>query len=172
MVMKMIIEKASLNDIDKIMEVYIYAQNLMFETNNFHQWQKGYPTKEMITSCINKKILYIVKEKNNIQACFTFEITNDPTYTIIYNGNWNQSKQYGVIHKVAKKSNIKKMTKIIFDYCLTRCDYLRIDTHEDNLIMQKALINYGFKKCGIIHLENGDERVAFDYYKEENHHEL
>ncbi|MDY4788378.1 MAG: hypothetical protein SO253_03570 [Bacilli bacterium] len=158
----MIIKKATKKDIDKIMEIYVYAQNFMVITNNINQWQKGYPTKEMILNDIKKKILYILKENDNIEACFSFAITNDPTYDYI-EGNWNKNEQYGVIHKVAKKSNIPNITRKIFNYCLTKCNYLRIDTHKDNLVMQKALFNYGFKQCGTIYLANGDKRISFDY---------
>ena len=39
---------------------------------------------------------------------------------------------------------------------------IRVDTHEDNIGMQKLLEKCGFEKCGIIHLENGDPRVAYE----------
>ena len=47
---------------------------------------------------------------------------------------------------IAKENNIKS---------------IRIDTHKDNIPMQRALAKHGFIKCGIIHLANGDERIAF-----------
>jgi hypothetical protein len=31
--------------------------------------------------------------------------------------------------------------------------------------MQKSLKKYGFTERGIIYLANGDERIAFDYYR-------
>ena len=38
---------------------------------------------------------------------------------------------------------------------------LRIDTHRGNAVMRRMLEKNGFKYCGIIHLEDGDERLAF-----------
>jgi RimJ/RimL family protein N-acetyltransferase len=38
---------------------------------------------------------------------------------------------------------------------------LKIDTHRDNIPMQKVLKRNGFSECGIIYIENGDERIAF-----------
>ena len=43
---------------------------------------------------------------------------------------------------------------------------MRIDTHEDNKPMQGALKKFGFRECGVIHLERGAERIAFDCRKE------
>ena len=39
---------------------------------------------------------------------------------------------------------------------------LRIDTHRNNLPMQHVLGKLGFETCGIIHLADGDERIAFE----------
>ena len=51
------------------------------------------------------------------------------------------------------------------DFCFNECfkmfPSLKIDTHKDNIPMQKVLLRNGFKFCGIIHLENGDERLAY-----------
>lgn len=38
---------------------------------------------------------------------------------------------------------------------------IRIDTHWDNKPMQGALAKAGFHYCGIIHLLDGDERLAY-----------
>jgi len=36
-----------------------------------------------------------------------------------------------------------------------------VDTHEDNQTMQALLGKHGFSYCGIIHLANGDPRMAY-----------
>ena len=38
---------------------------------------------------------------------------------------------------------------------------ISIDTHKDNLIMQKFLSKNGFDRCGIIYVEDGTERIAY-----------
>ena len=38
---------------------------------------------------------------------------------------------------------------------------IRIDTHRNNRIMQHCIDRYGFTCCGIICLESGDERLAY-----------
>ena len=39
---------------------------------------------------------------------------------------------------------------------------LRIDTHEGNVVMRRMLEKHGFVHRGVIHLENGDPRVAYE----------
>ena len=39
---------------------------------------------------------------------------------------------------------------------------IKIDTHEDNLIMQKLLEKNSFKYCGVIYLLDGSKRIAFE----------
>ena len=40
--------------------------------------------------------------------------------------------------------------------------HVRIDTHHDNHIMQRAIAKQGFHRSGISHLENGSPRIAYD----------
>ena len=49
----------------------------------------------------------------------------------------------------------------IINYCSTFTSSIRIDTHADNCPMQASLIRLGFVYCGIIYVENGDSRLAF-----------
>ena len=59
--------------------------------------------------------------------------------------------------------------KGIIDFCFNECfrlqGNLRIDTHRDNIPMQKCLIRNGFEYCGVIYLANGDERLAYQKTK-------
>lgn len=44
---------------------------------------------------------------------------------------------------------------------MEHCQSLRADTHADNKIMQHLLEKNGFARCGIIHVEDGTPRVAY-----------
>ena len=80
--------------------------------------------------------------------------------------NGSDREPYGVIHRVASNGVTKGVTRAAFSYGLERSGYVRIDTHEDNKPMQGALKKFGFRECGVIHLERGAERIAFDCRKE------
>lgn len=44
-------------------------------------------------------------------------------------------------------------------YARKRHQHLRIDTHRDNAVMQKAINKAGFVYCGIIHCRDGSDRL-------------
>ncbi len=92
-----------------------------------------------------------------------FEIAADPTYAVIEDGAWISDEPYGVIHRVANNGTIKGMFSEVFGFCHQKINHLRIDTHDDNKIMQHVVEKHGFQRCGIIHLQNGDPRIAYEY---------
>jgi RimJ/RimL family protein N-acetyltransferase len=49
----------------------------------------------------------------------------------------------------------------VLEYAFSLTDTIRIDTHQDNRTMRALLQKYGFTYCGIILLENGDPRLAY-----------
>lgn len=105
----------------------------------------------------------INKGGSKIIGVFALIIGEDPTYLEIQDGSWRSDETYGTIHRLASDGITKGIARACFDFCHDRCHYLRIDTHKDNLPMQAAIKKYGFVYCGIIHVADGSERVAFDY---------
>ena len=39
---------------------------------------------------------------------------------------------------------------------------IRVDTHKDNKSMQGLLLKNNYKYCGVIYLEDGSKRIAFE----------
>lgn len=39
---------------------------------------------------------------------------------------------------------------------------IRIDTHQDNKSMQRLILKNNFEYCGIIYVEDGSERLAYE----------
>ena len=93
-------------------------------------------------------------------ACFISGLAADPTYAVI-DGAWHSDRPYGTIHRIASDGSGGILgTAVAFGK--SRTDYLRIDTHEDNKVMQHAIEKLGFRRCGIIHLSDGSPRIAYD----------
>ncbi len=157
------IRKATYDDINNILAVYESARSFMRLTGNLAQWTGGYPSREIVEDNIAKESLYICEENEILLGVFYFAEEYDPTYRTIYDGEWLNDLPYAVIHRIAVSANArgKGVAGFIFNHCFKRCSNLKIDTHRDNIPMQRALEKNGFKRCGIIHLLNGDERVAF-----------
>lgn len=155
------IRKALPDDINIIMQIYENAKKFMRLSGNLNQWNNGYPSVDVISEDISQGNLYIAEENDKICAVFAFIEGPDETYRIIYDGSWPNNENYHVIHRIAVSEQGKGISSLIFNECLKKCNVLRIDTHKDNIPMQKALLKNGFSYCGIIHLLNGDERLAY-----------
>ena len=159
----MIIRLASVEDICDILDIYEGARAFMREVGNPNQWTGKYPDEETILSDIEKEKLYVCTENEDILAVFYYNVGIDPTYLKIYDGAWVNDKPYGVIHRIAvsDRARGKGVAKVCFDFAYDKCGNVRIDTHRDNIPMQRALEKNGFTRCGIIYLANGDERIAY-----------
>jgi len=155
------IRKTTYDDIDKIMDIYHNAKIFMTKTGNPNQWIDGYPQVELIKSDIKNENSYLcLDENNNIIGTFCFIFGVEPTYANI-NGKWLNEKPYGVIHRIAVQTHTKNIGTFCLDWALEQCKNIRIDTHRDNIPMQKTLEKNNYQYCGVILWEDGSERIAF-----------
>jgi len=158
----MIIRKTEPRDLDSIDRIYSDAKAFMRANGNMLQWNYGgYPNRESAEADMREGIGYVCEDEGEIVAVFMFKIGEDKTYKVIYDGAWLNDEPYAAIHRVAVARHGTGIVDFCFDYCLKMFPSLKIDTHRDNIPMQKALARNGFKYCGIIHLESGDERLAY-----------
>ncbi len=157
------IRQATLSDLGAILPVYESARRFMRMTGNMTQWADGSPAPALLEANIAEGKLHVCEEDGVLLGVFYFAREEDPTYGIIYDGAWLNSRPYAVIHRmaVAEEARGRGVAGFIFDACYEAFPNLRIDTHRDNRPMQRALEKSGFRRCGIIHLLNGEERVAF-----------
>ncbi len=158
----MVIRKTKIADMAACEEIYASAREYMRSSGNPDQWKNSYPGTVEILSDIASGCGYVVEDEGEIVAVFYFAPGPDPTYAEIYEGEWKSNEPYGVIHRVAVKYHGRGIIDFIFGECFMAAGHLRIDTHRDNIPMQKALRRNGFEYCGIIHLGNGDGRMAFE----------
>lgn len=154
------IEKATLSQLPEIMEIYRQARTFMAQNGNPLQWGDSYPPEEMIRQDIADGKCYVNLRENAIGAVFYFAVEEDPTYGFI-DGAWLNDAPYGVIHRIAVGENGKGLAAECFRFAMERCENLRIDTHEDNLPMQRCLAKHGFVRCGTIYWEHGDSGIAY-----------
>lgn len=156
------IMRASLSDLDRLMEIFETARRFMVLTGNANQWINGYPQRELIIREIEAGHCHVCRdETGRIVGTFCFIKGPDPTYTYIEDGKWIDDEPYYVVHRLASAGNVKG----IFDACLGWCfgisPNIRVDTHADNKVMQHLLLSRGFSRCGIIYVANGTARIAF-----------
>lgn len=157
----MTIRKAVKNDLPYIFEIYARARKFMAENDNPNQWGDIKPGKELVESDIENGISYVCEKDGEILGVFAFIYGEDPTYKIIYDGEWLNDKPYAVIHRIASSGKVKGTGEFCLKWALSQYPNIRIDTHRDNTVMRHLMDKLGFAYCGIIHLEDGDERLAF-----------
>ena len=157
----MTVRNATIEDLPNILKIYDRARTYMRETGNPNQWGSQNPPIAVLEQDIESGQLYLLEDDQGIQGVFAFIIGNDPTYQVI-EGAWNSDKPYGTIHRIASSGNKGGVFTASIEFCKKRIHHLRIDTHEDNRIMQHLVSRHGFRYCGIIHLADGSPRLAYD----------
>jgi len=158
-----VIRQAKGSDLPRLLEVYAAARQFMCRSGNPTQWENGYPQENLVRQDVDAGRLYAVVEKDRICGCFMLCDGPDATYSQIFDGRWGLDAPYGVIHRVAGDGSRRGILASCVAFARQRYNHLRIDTHEANLPMQRALIAAGFTHRGTILLENGDPRLAYDW---------
>lgn len=161
------IRKSNKDDIPRMLEIFDSAKKYMVSKGNPNQWSGPYPTAQDISKDIDEGVSFVgLDEKGNIVMTFAFILGEDLTYKVITGGSWINDDPYGTIHRIASDGSERGVVKRACDFCFDLIDNIRIDTHEDNQPMQKALNDLGFKYCGVIICRNGTPRVAFQKTKD------
>lgn len=153
---------AKKEDISRIMEIIAAARKFMRSTGNMHQWPGDYPPKDLLLDDIEKQHLYAIEDESGIHAVFALIFGDDPTYSYIEDGAWLSDDEYATIHRIASDGTFHKVFETAADFAWKKIKHLRVDTHEDNTVMQHVVEKCGFQRCGIIFLENGEPRIAFE----------
>lgn len=155
------IRKTKLEELDAVMEIYAYARQFMADHGNPNQWKKTNPPRERVEQDILEGKSHVCVEDNEILGVFYFAKEVDPTYVTIYEGQWQNDAEYAVVHRIASAGKAKGVGSFCMNWAYEQFPNVKIDTHEDNVVMQNMLKKNGFLYCGIIHLVNGEERLAF-----------
>jgi len=158
---KYTIRRAVPEELELVMALIASGREIMHSSGNPDQWPEGTPSADKVRQDIQNGNSYLVLDKEVPVATFAFIKGPDPTYSLIVGGEWLNDDPYYVIHRIAKSKDAHGVFRAVMDWCFERSKTVRIDTHKDNTIMQHCISAYGFSYCGIIYLENGDERLAF-----------
>lgn len=157
------IRKTVKEDINAVMALYRVAQQFMIENGNPTQWGTEYPSEELVLGDIDEDISYVCVDEGEIVGVFYFKIGVDEVYNGIYDGKWLDNEEYGVVHRIA--SGKKGVGGFCLDWCFKKHPNVKIDTHVDNIPMQKLLAKKDFKYCGKVFMEEYGERIAFQKNK-------
>ncbi len=124
------------------------------------QWQGEYPNAEDVRLDIEQGIGWVL-EGEKILAYAALRPGDEPTYAYI-EGAWHSDAPYLTLHRVAVAEHGQGLVGQVFAHAARMADWLRIDTHEQNAPMRRAIEKFGFEPCGIIYVEDGSPRIAYD----------
>lgn len=149
-------------DLELLLHLYDNARRFMAAHNNPTQWGTSYPSRQLLESDIQSGCSYVCEEHEKIVAAFYYRFGIDDTYCRIYKGQWLNESPYGVVHRIASDGTIKGTASFCLGWAFAQCGgNLKIDTHRDNYVMQHLLEKNRFTRCGIIYVEDGSERIAY-----------
>lgn len=157
------IRKTRIDELEQVLELYAQARQFMQENGNETQWGTTYPPRELVEADIRSGKSHVCEEDGQLLGVFYFAVENEADYGEIYEGSWLGDGPYGVMHRVASPGKKKGVATFCVNWCVAESGGdLRIDTHRNNIPMQRMLEKNGFVRCGIIYLANGDERIAYE----------
>lgn len=161
------IEKTKPEQLDAVMELYANARRFMAEHGNPDQWGSTFPPVEMIKADIAAGESYVCLVDERIAAVFYHRagfrcgVQDDPDYRKIEEGKWLNPDDYGVVHRITSDGLTKGVASYCLQWALEQCGNIKIDTHRNNVVMQNMLKKNGFSYCGLVYMEDGSERLAF-----------
>ena len=170
----MIIQQTTAKDTNALTALFAEARQTIAALG-IDQWQNGYPSAEVIKEDVQAERSYAVKQGEALCGTFVLLFDGEPTYDVITQGEWLTGTQktgktrYTAIHRVAIAVASRKtgVAGKIIRYAQEQAKAhghvsLRIDTHAGNVPMRRMLEKNGFVYCGVIFLQDGAERVAYE----------
>lgn len=161
------IQKTQKKDIPAVLEIYQDARSY-FKSNSIPQWQGDYPNEIDIDQDIKEGGSCIAIDHGIVIGTCFISLQNDHNYDYIEKGKWLNDNRYGVIHRIAVRSSYKGrgIADLFVNEAVKWAQQagirdLRADTHERNASMRRMLEKNGFKACGIIYVEDGTPRIAY-----------
>ncbi len=148
-------------DLEQIMQIFERAKEYMRLHGNADQWCGPYPGRELMRGEIECGHCFVICSGDAVVGTFCLIFGDDSTYGRIDDGRWLNNAPYATIHRLASDGTAKGIGHACIEFCYSQIENLRADTHRDNLTMQHLLEKEGFVRCGVIHLQDGSPRIAY-----------
>lgn len=166
----MTIRHATEADLESMMDMIAHSRGLMRAGGNMVQWT-GYPTVDDLREDIGRGVSYIglspgASPEGREEFTFALVPGVEPTYGYIDHGRWiDTTTPYATVHRLAKAPGAADVSREVFAFAKRQCAYLRADTHADNRPMRHILAREGFVESGIVYMDDGSPRVAYEWWR-------
>lgn len=159
------IRKLRADEIPAAAKILAQGRELL-RSRGIPQWQKGgYPGVRELAQDVERGEGYVAEDGGRIIASFAFSTALDPSYKALTSGQWlTDGDMYATVHRLAVSPEARGKGVAGFIYAraaeLARqlgAVSIRVDTHPQNLSMQRAMKKAGSVFCGELLLAEGDE---------------
>lgn len=142
-----------------------------FKARGIGQWQKGDPDGPGLSDAISRGYIHVLEQDGAAVGMVTIIPGPEASYAVI-DGNWLNDEPYVAFHRVCVEESCKGRGLAAQLFARSE-EYagqegysnIRVDTHPDNISMQRALEKSGYICCGRLVLtegtEIGDPRLAY-----------
>ncbi|MBU0997823.1 MAG: GNAT family N-acetyltransferase [Firmicutes bacterium] len=142
--------KAQIEDLEEI------ASLARIITKNIHdlgidQWSDSYPLYEHFEKDMNASGLYVFKSSGKLISSISILPENDPFYTEL---TWLKEKSL-VVHRLMVHPDYMKqhIGSLMMDFARLKAinegyESIKVDTHPDNIRMQKLILSCGYTRIG------------------------
>jgi len=161
------IRQAQLNDLEAIFDIRQEA-SARLKRMHINQWQSESPTREKFLEDITKGMCFVYERDDMILGMATFQ--REPEYS--YQTLTDMSIPAITLHRIAVSDQAlhQGIGHAFFDFmqsyaCTHGYQRLYVDTHPDNMIMQKILHKHDFTLLGSIKLEGIPSPTRWVYFK-------
>ena len=160
------IQHAKISEIPDILHL-TQACRLHMETKNIFQWTTDYPSKNQFLHDLERKELYVLKEKETLVGCIVISTYMDDEYKDV---NWLTADHNIYIHRLgvhpAKQG--KGFAQELMDFAESYArdnNYIsvRLDTFSQNKRNQKFYEKRGYQKLEDIYFPNQSEHPFHCY---------
>lgn len=162
------LRKTTPEDVNQVMEI-IEQGKAYLKSSGVDQWQNGYPNEAVIQADIVNEYGYVLECEGDVVGTAALSFDGEPWYDDIREGKWLSNDDFLVIHRLAVSQNVRgtDVASLMIKQCEKLCaergvHSIKIDTHEENMIMQKFVKKNGFKYCGTVILGSEGKRLAFE----------
>lgn len=156
------VRKATKKDLPEILTIYESARQYMKENGNPRQWGDELPLAETTVEDIENDSLYVIERDGQLCGVMEFHIGAEPYYEELAEGQWHYERDYATVHRIASNGRARGIFREFLAFGRTICPYIRIDTHLDNVVMQRLIEAEGFAYCGIFYSQPDRGWIAYD----------
>lgn len=157
------------DDLDEVMRIIDEARKAINKLG-IVQWTDSYPGLKHICRDIDEGSSYVLlDEHEKIVATAAVYFGVEPCYAHIEEGSWKYEGPYATVHRVAVDPQFRGRGLAAFLFAgaealavARKIKIVRVDTHEWNIPMRRALEKEGYEYSGVVHLESGAKRVAYE----------